>query len=318
MKILVSHYGGLGDFLTILPVVAYYKTIHAASITLLGKPSFASLAMQAGYIDHIEDAGSAMNLFLFQENSDQKLIRGFFAPYDLIILFAVPDSPLIENTRAFSTAKIVAQPPFPEKRIPIVDYHLSAIGSMPFELSQRVPTLSLPEGEPGNPLSAILQSIQRKGIGIALHPGSGSKIKNWPFERFLAVAKRLRNESFSVCWICGPAEADIEVPTEDTLLKGLTLLEISKILRYCAAFIGNDGGITHLAAASGCPVIALFGPSDPIVWGPRGINPVKIIYHPYDCSPCHRISDKTKVCDHRCMNAIHPDEVLKVLHSLIR
>jgi ADP-heptose:LPS heptosyltransferase len=48
-------------------------------------------------------------------------------------------------------------------------------------------------------------------------------------------------------------------------------------LRQCRCFVGNDSGITHLAAYLGCPTIALFGPTDPRMWGPLGRR-VKILW----------------------------------------
>jgi ADP-heptose:LPS heptosyltransferase len=53
-------------------------------------------------------------------------------------------------------------------------------------------------------------------------------------------------------------------------LQCLELPLLAAILSQCHLFIGNDSGITHLAAALGVPTIALFGPTDPYVWGPRG------------------------------------------------
>ena len=54
------------------------------------------------------------------------------------------------------------------------------------------------------------------------------------------------------------------------LPQNLSLVELSQYLRGIRAFIGNDSGITHLAAYLGCPAIALFGPTDPRTWGPLG------------------------------------------------
>jgi len=53
-------------------------------------------------------------------------------------------------------------------------------------------------------------------------------------------------------------------------LQCLDLPLLAAVLSQCSLFIGNDSGITHLAAALGVPTIALFGPTDPYVWGPRG------------------------------------------------
>jgi ADP-heptose:LPS heptosyltransferase len=48
------------------------------------------------------------------------------------------------------------------------------------------------------------------------------------------------------------------------------LIDVAGVLAQCAGFLGNDSGLTHLAAALGLPVVALFGPTDPSTWGPRG------------------------------------------------
>jgi len=84
--------------------------------------------------------------------------------------------------------------------------------------------------------------------GIVLHPGSGSPKKNWPF--FHDLHRRL--------------------PECRLLPQNLSLVQLLQYLRNVQAFIGNDSGITHLAAYCGCPTIALFGPTDPRMWGPMG------------------------------------------------
>ena len=83
---------------------------------------------------------------------------------------------------------------------------------------------------------------------IVIHPGSGSPKKNWPF--FDELIGRL--------------------PESRRLPEGLSLVELAGYLRTVRAFVGNDSGITHLAAFLGCPTVALFGPTDPRNWGPIG------------------------------------------------
>ena len=83
---------------------------------------------------------------------------------------------------------------------------------------------------------------------ILIHTGSGSPKKNWPF--FDELMK----------WL----------PEARTIPTNLSLVELSQLLRASRAFIGNDSGITHLAAYLGCPTVALFGPTDPRTWGPIG------------------------------------------------
>jgi heptosyltransferase-2 len=59
------------------------------------------------------------------------------------------------------------------------------------------------------------------------------------------------------------------------------------VLARCTAFVGNDSGIMHLAAATGIPLVAIFGPTSPVRFGPWGINS-RIVYSHLPCSPCHQ------------------------------
>jgi ADP-heptose:LPS heptosyltransferase len=68
-----------------------------------------------------------------------------------------------------------------------------------------------------------------------------------------------------VRWCSGPEDP----PLENAVRIG-NLYELGCWLAGARLYIGNDSGITHLAAAAGTPVLALFGPSDPAVWAPRG------------------------------------------------
>lgn len=101
----------------------------------------------------------------------------------------------------------------------------------------------------------------RRGDFAVIHPFSGSARKNWPLERFREVAARL---PIPVRWCAGPEEELDGAERFDNLY------ELANWLARARVYIGNDSGITHLAAAVGVPVVAIFGPTDPGVWGPRG------------------------------------------------
>ena len=98
---------------------------------------------------------------------------------------------------------------------------------------------------------------------VVIHPFSGGAKKNWPLERYRAVADQL---PLPVAWSAGP---------EEHLAEAQRFSQLDELARWVASaslYIGNDSGITHLAAATGTPVIALFGASDPRVWAPRGAH----------------------------------------------
>ncbi len=94
-----------------------------------------------------------------------------------------------------------------------------------------------------------------------IHPFSGSPRKNWALERFRRLADAM---GMPVQWCAGPEES-----LEDAVRIG-DLYELARWIRSARVYIGNDSGITHLAAAAGARVVAIFGPTDPEVWAPRG------------------------------------------------
>jgi ADP-heptose:LPS heptosyltransferase len=95
-----------------------------------------------------------------------------------------------------------------------------------------------------------VESVPRETIVI--HPFSGSERKNWPYESFRELAERL------------------PLPVEWAQDRFENLLELAEWLAGARLYIGNDSGITHLAAAVGMPVLAIFGPSEPKIWAPNG------------------------------------------------
>ena len=130
-------------------------------------------------------------------------------------------------------------------RLPASDYYLSQVNA-PLGVFPRIP----------------LRTNVKDSV-IVLHPFSGSARKNWPMSRWLEVASLL---PAPVAWCCGPEDAlagAVMIPD---------LMELAQWIGRARAFIGNDSGITHLAAATGVQTIALFGTSDPGVWAPRGAD----------------------------------------------
>jgi heptosyltransferase-3 len=100
-----------------------------------------------------------------------------------------------------------------------------------------------------------------RGDFAVIHPFSGSARKNWPLERFRELAARLPMPAH---WCAGPEEGLEDAVRFDNLY------DLAGWIASARVYIGNDSGITHLAAAVGTPVVAIFGPTDPAVWAPRG------------------------------------------------
>lgn len=116
--------------------------------------------------------------------------------------------------------------------------------------------LGAPEG-----LVARIPATRRPSGFIACHPFSGSPRKNWPLERFLDLRR-----SLSIHFCHSPEQPPPDA--ESVCFPGLG--DLADWLSTASAYLGNDSGVTHLAAALGIPTVALFGPTNPEVWTPRG------------------------------------------------
>jgi heptosyltransferase-3 len=112
---------------------------------------------------------------------------------------------------------------------------------------------------------------------VVLHPYPMYRYKQWRLEGWVSTIAWLRNQGFAVALTGGPAAAEIEYArrvAEDAgepvlnLVGQLSLGETAELIRRAKLFIGPDTGVTHIAAACGTPTLALFGPSNPIRWGP--------------------------------------------------
>jgi len=133
-------------------------------------------------------------------------------------------------------------------------------------------------GEPLDPRRVEVPLVEAEpdpaAPDVVLLPGSGGLRKCWPAARFAELGRRLRRSGRTVQVVLGPAELD-RGPRPDAFA-GLPVLEAPDLARTAAlcagagVVVGNDAGTTHLAAAVGARVVALFGPTDPVRWRPLG------------------------------------------------
>jgi heptosyltransferase-3 len=114
---------------------------------------------------------------------------------------------------------------------------------------------------------AKLRAAKPTGACAVIHPVAASPAKTWPAERFLQVARWLESSGAEVV-IIGSAADDLSAFCAFRTLRGAPLSEIQSLMASAAAFVGNDSGPAHMAAAFGVPSVVLFGASDPEIWGP--------------------------------------------------
>jgi heptosyltransferase-2 len=162
--------------------------------------------------------------------------------------------------------------------------------------------------------------LEQHGIGageplVGFAPGAAyGHAKRWPPDRAAGVLTRVSREHGAVGVLVGAAgdrdagrEIESTVPRDArvvNLIGRTDLRQLAGVLARCRAFVSNDSGAMHLAAAIGVPVVAIFGPTDDRVTAPAGDHDVLI--HQVFCRPC-----MLRDCpiDHRCMKGISVDEV---------
>lgn len=118
---------------------------------------------------------------------------------------------------------------------------------------------------------------------LAMAPVAATAAKTWAQERFAALAVRLTAPGgpcagWRIALFGGPGDAVVAAPLTTalaasgciTVFDQPDLLSVHAALARCGAFVGNDSGLVHLAAAAGIPVLALFGATDPTRYGPWG------------------------------------------------
>lgn len=120
---------------------------------------------------------------------------------------------------------------------------------------------------------------------VLLHPGAGSPRKCWPMEYYVELAQQMAGRGHEVAIILGEVEQE-QLPTR--LLEELAAnfavrtpsdyLELAEELLGARLLITNDNGPGHLAAALGCPVLSIFGPTNPSLWRPIGPS-ARILHH---------------------------------------
>lgn len=157
---------------------------------------------------------------------------------------------------------------------------------------------------------------------VMLVPGARYWFKAWPVERFAELADRLTGVAGCRVLVGGDArEREVAEAIRarsrfaPTVLAGCTTLrQFAAVLKRCALFVGNDNGPMHMAAALGTPVVALFGPSDPAVWGPRGGQTV-VLYKGLDCRRCFHPTCRRG--EESCMKQISVDEVFAAARKVL-
>lgn len=202
-----------------------------------------------------------------------------------------------------------------------IERNLALLAPLGIPTAYADPVLVCSEAD-GRDVDEFVRGRSRSGPCVVIHPGTSefAKFKRWLPERYARVADRLvRERAADVLISYGPGDRDfaravLEAMTEKAeMIPPLkNLPQLVRLLSYADLFIGADTGPMHLASALAVPVVALFGPKDPVQTGPYGSLSL-VVTGRAACRPCSR----RRCSDLRCMTSIGVEEVFEAACSVL-
>jgi heptosyltransferase II len=341
-RVVVRGTNWVGDAVMTVPALrALRRLFPRARLTLATRPWAEGIFAGADFIDDFLVTGdsSGRPAAVFQEAREWRTRR-----FDLAVLFPNAFAPALVAALARVPERVgyatQGRSALLTQRVPVpawrgsrheVFYYLhlvaelerSLLGTSTVEACEPDAGLSVTEARLREARRLLGEHGARPGRPlVAVCPGStNSRAKRWPAERFAAVADLLHERvGAEVVLIGAREELDISeevashMRTRPVVLTGQTdLSQTAAVLKASDLLVTNDTGPAHVAAAVGCPVVVIFGPTNPVTTSPYS-NTAQVVRSPPDCAPC-----MLRDCpiDHRCMTAITPEDVFeRAAHAL--
>ena len=301
-RALIIQPGAIGDCILTLPLAAFMKeALQLGGVNILGHTEYLGVFPGRTCIDSVSSIDLIDLHRLFTEsktfNLDDRdpLIR-IFSGYSWVASFMGDPEGDFEQNLIFTTNCSHNTEVITLSLKPPEDFseHLSSFYINQFIEQSGLNSENTHNVSTDNLLKATKTDIMKgkqflKETGInpekkicVIQPGSGATNKCWHIDNFIAIAQELKTKEIKVIFLLGPVELEKFSQTKIKKLSStadcFTDLPFSEVLGLlCCAemYIGNDSGITHLAASLGIKTYAVFGPTNPVIYKPLGLN-VKI------------------------------------------
>ncbi len=285
----------LGDMLLTLPVVRAVKAVYPhCRVSVLASAANAAAAQHHPEVEHVEiDPREAKHSGLGGVRSLARQIRRLDCDVAVVAhptprlaaalwLARIPIRvgtgyraySLLFNRRVYEHR---SRPPVQHEAV----YNLRLL--RPLGIVQEEPS-SVPWRVDPQESAAVEALLHRCGVAradlFAIHPGNAGSALNWPPDTYAALGKRLLAPATRIVVTGGQGERPLTAAVARAIGDGavdlgglLTLPQLAALLRRCTLYLGSSTGPTHLAAAVGTPVVALFSPlcsNAPQRWRPIG------------------------------------------------
>jgi len=310
--IVIMHPGGFGDLLLAVPAIRSLRSRFSQHQFLLcGHDEVSEFIYECRLVDRwISVQASACTALFGGVEPNDLLLKDWLSRCDLAVAWTRDESGrLAAALKNSGAAAVLVQSPFclslaalhqSDRFLEILHEPASEDGaiepfSVPVHLRERGSTC----------LDACDLSSNRPLVLI--HPGSGSKHKCVDPAMLASVLQLLQAQGIVPLILEGPADQESvarllpHLSMKPTVLRGLSLCLLAGVFSRIELFIGHDSGVSHLSALLGTPTVALFGPTNPTRWAPRGPHVTIMQGEPCGClswdevsrcakKPCLRIS----------------------------
>ncbi|MCU0727842.1 MAG: glycosyltransferase family 9 protein [Planctomycetes bacterium] len=323
---LVVLWTGLGDVITSLPAVrALRERYPAARVALMGAAPLAALLRDT--VAFGDFAPLDMRLLTGNRDrlpeEDRRRLAGFLRDggFDLVVSF--PSSAALGASAREAGARYlefsnVADPP-----VEAVERALELARLAGADTADRIPRIVVGEAARRRADRFLREHDLAGRPAAGLHPGGSHAGKRWPASSFAAAGNAIaRRYGARIVLFEGPADRDAAEEVRAGLdaapvdVRGVDLAELAALLARTAFLLCNDSGPMHLAAAVGTPVVAIFGHSDPLNWGPCG-DRHEIVRRAVPCGPCP--PETARACPTaECVRGVTVDDVLAGVEALVR
>ena len=342
-KVLILNLGGLGDFITTMPVAAALKAAGAGTITSLVWPALEEFARIVPALDRVaalpKEKENDPQLSEFAEE-----LAGA-AGFDLVLDFAFqPRAGIITRAargrRTVGFALEPAEYPYYTDILPNLPGQLRLERNLGLLAHLHLPRPASPDFSVRIPESTRLRVedlLRDRGLDpalerpLAVHPGSGVSKRNWPAERFARLAdliaehtlrtvvllggRRRTYDGRDEVSLAGEVERMIHAPVVN-LAGELDLAELACLLGGCSLYLGNNSGPAHLAATvAGTPSLLVWAPRNEKRWRPWG-RAVELVWAEVECGESCPMNecDKIEYCLRQISVEQMYDRFLKVFY----
>jgi heptosyltransferase-2 len=322
-RLIVRAPNWLGDAVMALPALAAVRRAYAAStIILAARASIAPLfeegtAAAPDGIVVVDDKQEPAQLRAARGDAILLLPNSFGSAWTASRAGITDRWGFRADWRGWMLTRAVARP---RGRLHHIDYYLSLARGLGIDAASELPRLS------PRPQTLARADALLAGAGVAagsrlvgFAPGAAyGHAKRWPPERVAGVIAGLAPHGATAVLVGAAADRGTARAIESSLPAGTrvvdlvgqtTLAQLVGVIARCAAFVSNDSGAMHVAAALGVPLTAIFGPTDERVTSPGGrADAIDLLAQDVFCRPC-----LLRECpiDHRCMKRIDVDTVLR-------